>query len=64
MLTGRDLGSGKVEAHELRSESPGQTFIDPADGRQKTDTGEPTDVIEKEEAKNKQIIDLQKKKRG
>ena len=61
VLTGKDLSTGKVEAHELRSAVPGQTYIDPVDGLQKTDIGEPIDVIEKEEA-NKQVIDLQKKR--
>ncbi|MCI1920460.1 MAG: replication terminator protein [Liquorilactobacillus nagelii] len=59
VLTGKDLGTGKVEAHELKSGTPGQTFIDPDDGKVKTDTGEPVDVIEKEMKRNK-IIDLQK----
>ncbi|MCM6930313.1 replication terminator protein [Enterococcus italicus] len=62
VLTGRDLNTGKVEAHELRSAVPGQTYIDPVDGLQKTDIGQPIDVIEKEEAKKQQIIDLQKKR--
>ncbi|MFT8556037.1 replication terminator protein [Liquorilactobacillus hordei] len=59
VLTGKDLNTGKVEAHELKSGTPGQTFIDPDDGEVKTDTGEPVDVIEKEMKRNK-IIDLQK----
>lgn len=63
VLTGKDLATGKVEAHELLSNVPGQTFIDPADGEVKTDVGVPIDVIEKEQAK-KQVIDLQQKKRG
>lgn len=62
ILTGKDIGSGKVEARELKSDVPGQTYIDPADGQVKTDVGEPIDVIEKEEAAKKQIIDLQKKR--
>jgi hypothetical protein len=61
VLTGRDLESGKVEAHELRSTVPGQTYLDTDDGQPKTDIGEPIDVIEKEE-KRQQIIDLQKKR--
>ncbi|EPI05558.1 hypothetical protein D920_00101 [Enterococcus faecalis 13-SD-W-01] len=62
VLTGRDITTGKVEAKELKSSVPGQTYIDPEDGKVKTDTGEPVDVIEKEEAKQQQIIDLQKKR--
>lgn len=62
VLTGRDLTTGKVEAHELKSSVPGQTYIDTADGQVKTDTGVPVDVIEQEEAKKQQIIDLQKKR--
>lgn len=62
VLTGKDLTTGKVEAHELKSEAPGQTYIDTDTGQPKTDVGQPIDVIEKEEAKQKQIIDLQKKR--
>ncbi|MGG5341164.1 replication terminator protein [Enterococcus sp. AZ192] len=66
ILTGKDLTSGKVAARELQSEAPGQTFIDPVDGQQKTDVGESIDVIEKEEAakesQQQQIINLQEKR--
>lgn len=62
VLTGKDLGSGKIEAHELKSEVPGQTYIDTDTGQAKTDIGQPIDVIEKEEEKQNQIIDLQKKR--
>lgn len=62
VLTGRDISTGKVEAHELRSTAPGQTYIDTETGQAKTDIGQPIDVIEKEEANQKQIIDLQKKR--
>lgn len=58
ILTGRDLDTGMVEAHELKSTVPGQTFIDPDDGIVKTDIGEPVDEIEAQ----KQIIDLQKRR--
>lgn len=61
VLTGKDLSTGKVEAHELKSNVPGQTYIDPDDGKLKTDIGQPIDVIEKEE-KQQQVIDLQKKR--
>lgn len=62
VLTGKDLTTGKVEAHELKSEAPGQTYIDTETGQPKTDVGLPIDVIEKEQAKKQQIIDLQKKR--
>ncbi|WP_424685110.1 replication terminator protein [Enterococcus sp.] len=62
VLTGKDLASGKVEAHELKSSVPGQTYIDPDDGQVKTDVGVPVDVVEKEMQKNQQVIDLQKKR--
>lgn len=62
ILTGKDIGTGKIEARELVSEVPGQTFIDPEDGQPKTDVGQPIDVIEKEEAAKNQVIDLQKKR--
>ena len=66
ILTGKDFTSGKVAAKELKSEVPGQTYIDLIDGKQKTDVGEPIDVIEKEaeaqQAKQDQIINLQQKR--
>lgn len=58
VLTGKDLTSGKVQAKELQSNIPGQTFFD-NDGTIRTDLGEPIDVIEKEMEK-KNIIDLQR----
>lgn len=57
ILTGKDLETGKIEARELKSKSPGQTYFD--DEGQKTDVGESVDVIEKEGEKRK-IINLQK----
>ena len=62
VLTGKDIVTGKVEAHELKSVAPGQTYIDTEDGKVKTDVGVPIDVIEKEQAKQQQIIDLQQKR--
>lgn len=66
ILTDKDLTTGLIAAKELKSNAPGQTYID-MDGTVKTDVGEPIDVIEKEELKkqniNNQIIDL-KAKRG
>ncbi len=58
VLTGKDLTSGKVQAKELKSNMPGQTYFDD-DAQQKTDVGEPVDVIEKEQQR-KNIIDLQR----
>ena len=58
VLTGKDLTSGKVEARELKSSIPGQTFFD-SDSQIKTDVGEPVDVIERE-MQQKNIIDLQR----
>jgi hypothetical protein len=57
ILTGQNLENGTIEAHELMSEVPGQTFIDTETGEIKTDVGEPVAEIEKN-----QIIDLQKKR--
>lgn len=66
ILTDKDLTTGLIAAKELKSNAPGQTYID-MDGTVKSDVGEPIDVIEKEELKrqnmNNQIIDL-KAKRG
>lgn len=62
VLTGKDITSGHIEAQELKSQAPGQTYMDPESGDLKTDVGEPVDVIEKEEKKKKEIIDLQKKR--
>lgn len=61
ILTGKDIASGYIEAKELKSRTKGQTYIDVDEGNYKTDTGEPIDVIE-EEMKNKQVIDLQRKR--
>lgn len=58
VLTGKDLTSGKVQAKELKSNMPGQTYFDD-DAQQKTDVGDPVDVIEKEQQR-KNIIDLQR----
>lgn len=58
VLTGKDLSDGKVQAKELQSNVPGQTFFD-SDEQIKTDVGEPIDLIEKEQ-KRKNIIDLQR----
>jgi hypothetical protein len=57
VLTGKNLTNGKVEAKELKSTIPGQTYLDPDDLTQKTDIGEPIDVIEREQSRK--IINLQ-----
>jgi hypothetical protein len=68
MLLGRDMNTGFINANELKSNVPGQTYIDVEDGKPKTDIGEPVDEVEskKETKKNsedkKNIIDLQKNK--
>lgn len=58
VLTGRNTNTGNVEARELKSNMPGQTYFDD-DLEHKTDVGEPVDVIEKEQQR-KNIIDLQR----
>ncbi len=58
VLTGKDLNTGHVQAKELKSNMPGQTYFDD-NAEQKTDVGEPVDVIEKEQQR-KNIIDLQR----
>lgn len=50
ILTGKDLTTNKIEARELQSGVPGQTYIDEK-GDLRTDTGDPVDVIEKETKK-------------
>ena len=57
VLTGKDLASGKVVAQELKSNMPGQTFLD-NDGEVKSDIGVPVDVIEQEQAR-RNVINLQ-----
>lgn len=57
VLTGKDLANGKVEARELKSNSPGQTYLDPDDLVQKSDVGVPIDVIEREQSRK--VINLQ-----
>src|SRR5690625_189626 len=58
VLTEKNLDNGKVAAKELKSNMPGQTYFDD-DLEQKSDVGEPIDVVEKEE-RRKNIIDLQR----
>lgn len=61
ILTGKDLTTNKIEARELQSGVPGQTYIDEK-GDLRTDTGEPVDIIEKETRKKSKVIDLQEKR--
>ncbi len=56
VLTGKDLANGKIEAKELKSSAPGQTYFDD-NLTQKTDVGVPVDVIEREQSKK--VINLQ-----
>ena len=65
---------GLPVANELKSGVVGQTYIDPDDGTQKTDTGEPIEKAEQEDAakkdaeakkdSNDNIVDFQNKNRG
>lgn len=57
VLTGKDLTNGKIEAKELKSNSPGQTYFD-EDLTPKSDVGVPIDVIEREQNRKK-VINLQ-----
>lgn len=61
ILTGKNLTTNKIEARELQSGVPGQTYIDEK-GDLRTDTGDPVDVIEKETKKKSKVIDLQEKR--
>lgn len=65
VLTGKDMENGTIAARELKSDAPGQTYFDD-EGVQKTDTGEPIDVVETEnqaaKEKQEQIIKLNKKR--
>ena len=56
VLTGKDLTDGKIEARELKSRVPGQTYFDD-EATPRTDVGVPVDVIEREE--QRKIINLQ-----
>jgi hypothetical protein len=56
MMAGRD-DAGYIQAAELKSSAPGQTYFDPADSTLKTDTGTPIDDIE-----DGGVIDFNKRK--
>ena len=57
MMVGRDSDTGMVQAAELRSSIPGQTFFDPDDSTLKTDIGEPIEELE-----GSSIVDFNKRK--
>lgn len=57
VLVGRDDNTGQIQAAELLSNAPGQTFIDMNDGVLKTDTGTPIDDID-----DSGVIDFNKRK--
>lgn len=71
MMLGRDINTGFIAANELKSNVPGQTYIDVEDGKPKTDIGEPVDEVEAKQDESskvtdnsnnqKNIIDMQKK---
>ncbi|CAJ1227093.1 hypothetical protein LZY01_23670 [Levilactobacillus zymae] len=62
ILVGRN-STGRIEANELKSGTPGQTYIDPDDGKLKDDKGTDIDKVEAEgknqTAKASTIIDFQ-----
>ncbi|MGB3161577.1 MAG: hypothetical protein WBA84_10055 [Carnobacterium sp.] len=58
VLVGRNEQTGQIQAAELLSNAPGQTFIDVEDGVLKTDTGTPIDEIEAEDG----VIDFNKRR--
>lgn len=70
MMTGRDLNTGEIAVNELKSGTPGQTYIDPDDGKVKTDTGQPVDEVEQADpnasapSKGADIIDYQKRQQN
>lgn len=57
VLVGRNENTGQIQAAELLSNAPGQTFIDMNDGVLKTDTGTPIDDID-----DNGVIDFNKRK--
>ncbi|MBE1727418.1 replication terminator protein [Lactobacillus plantarum] len=75
MMTGRNLDTGEIAINELKSGTPGQTYIDD-DGTVKTDTGTPVEEVEpdlKKDAdsqsdasagKSAEIIDYQKRQQN
>lgn len=62
VLTGKNLKSGVIEAKELKSNIPGQTYLDFDTMQVRTDTGEPVDVIEREMEKKQAVINFNEKR--
>ncbi|WP_338209339.1 replication terminator protein [Lactiplantibacillus paraxiangfangensis] len=66
IMTGRNLDTGEIAVNELKSGTPGQTYIDD-DGTVKTDTGKPVEEVEKEQATAKsgsnKLVDFQAQKK-
>ncbi|KRO14223.1 hypothetical protein IV64_GL001707 [Lactiplantibacillus xiangfangensis] len=66
IMTGRNLDTGEIAVNELKSGTPGQTYIDD-DGTVKTDTGQPVEEVEKEQATAKsgsnKLVDFQAQKK-
>ncbi|MDT3393617.1 MAG: replication terminator protein [Bacillota bacterium] len=60
MMVGRN-NKGRVEANELKSGTPGQTYFDPEDSTLKDDKGEPVDQVEQ---KSSNVVDLQAKNKA
>ena len=62
VLTGKNLRSGVIEAKELKSGTPGQTYMDFENSMVRTDTGEPVDVVALEMEKKQGIINFSEKR--
>ncbi|MCL5458061.1 replication terminator protein [Loigolactobacillus coryniformis] len=60
MMVGRN-DSGYIEANELKSGTPGQTYFDANDSTLKDDKGQPIDQIEQ---KSSNVVDLQAKNKA
>lgn len=60
MMVGRN-DKGRIEANELKSGTPGQTYFDANDSTLKDDKGEPIEEVEKKSSK---IVDLQSKNKA
>lgn len=59
VITDKDLKTNTIAAQEFMSNQRGQTYIDD-EGGLRADTGEPIDVIEKEEAEREKVLRLKK----
>lgn len=58
VLMGRNTDSGYLEANELKSGVPGQTYFDAEDSTLKDDKGKPITEVEQKE---NNVVDLQSK---